>query len=145
MNDQLDLFGAGDPPPAPAEPPAEPGRDRDEAVARSVAGRHARAGDPRTSQEAAAAVDISARCAEVVRAIWYPSKLRDFTDGELAARLPDMDRNVVARRRKDLEDLGIVIPVFEWKDGGAVQRSRTGVKGRPELVWTMHPAERPPE
>lgn len=145
MSDQLDLFGGGEEPtPSPPTEYDDEPRDRETAVATSIAGAHARNSDPATSHEAARALDIKTRCAEVLYAIWYPYKLWDFTDGELAARIPTMERAVVARRRKDLENLGIVIPKFQWVKGAAKQMSRTGVAGRSELVWTIHPTEEKP-
>lgn len=120
------------------------GRTTDEAMLTSQAGRRARTGDPGTSYEAAAAVDINNRCQEVLAVIWTLPFPYEFTDGELAARIPHMDRNVVARRRKDLEILGIVIPVFRQRGQKMEQAKRPGVHGRNELVWRPHPAERPP-
>ena len=71
----------------------------------------ARATDPSTSKAAAEAVDLNKRCAEVLTWVEFitlglPTD-GTFTDGELARKMSE-DRNIVARRRKDLTDLGLV-------------------------------------
>lgn len=97
---------------------------------------HVRASDPATSRQAAEQVNINARCAEILKAARAFTLYVDstFTDGELAAYVND-DRNIVARRRLDLLERGLVEAV--WKDGE--QETRRGRRGRDELVWRVTP------
>lgn len=98
---------------------------------------HARAGDPVTSKQAAAAVNLNKRCAEVLAAL-SRYQLDAFTDSDLA-QLTSEDRNIVARRRKDLVDIGLVAPAF-GADG--TQDRVPGPRGRWELLWMLTDAGR---
>lgn len=98
--------------------------------------RHVRTTDPTTSRDAFLSVDLNKRCSEVlVGALDGFGTSGTFTDGLLAAFLRD-DRNIVARRRKDLVDLGLVEPVY--RDGE--QDQMLGRRGRMELLWMLTPA-----
>lgn len=96
---------------------------------------HSRQVDPHTSQEAGARVDLNKRCTEVL--ICISQQLSSpFTDGDIAKAMFE-DRNIVARRRKDLTDAGLVDPWF----GGSFhvgQQSRLGARGRHELLWCLN-------
>lgn len=94
---------------------------------------HARDTDPWTSHAAAEQVNVNARCREVLAAI-YAMRLSHptFTDGELADFL-NGERSVLARRRKDLCEQGLVEPV--WRDGE--YETRMGRRGRHEAVWRL--------
>ena len=98
--------------------------------------RHVRSTDPQTSRDAFLSVDLNKRCREVLVGILDGfGYAGTFTDGLLADFLSD-DRNIVARRRKDLLDLGLVEPVY--RDGQ--QERMTGRRGRDELVWMLTPS-----
>lgn len=101
-------------------------------------GTRVRGSDPDTSRQAALAVDLNARCREVLMAGWLVFDHSNFTDGELAGAVHE-DRNIVARRRKDLVDAGLVAP--QSIDAGD-QMARTGQRGRNELVWVFTEAGR---
>lgn len=100
---------------------------------------HARDTDPYTSHIAASMVNINARCKEVLEAARQFSFHVDsiFTDGDLADFMAG-ERSVIARRRKDLTDRGLVEAVL--RDGQ--QESRMGRRGRPEVLWMLTPAGR---
>lgn len=100
---------------------------------------HSRASDPSTSRDAASQVDLNARCAELLTAVRQFVVYVDgtFTDGELAAYLGE-DRNIVARRRGDLTELGLVEAVL--RDGQP--DARKGRRGRPEMLWMLTPQGR---
>lgn len=97
---------------------------------------HSRASDPSTSRDAASQVDLNRRCAEVAEAARQYTLLVDstFTDGELAAFMGE-DRSIVARRRLDLLERGLVEPVYVDERGEQAQRA--GRRGRMELVWRV--------
>lgn len=97
---------------------------------------YARQSDPVTSREAARLVDLNKRCAEVLTAArrFQQECLSTFTDGELADFMGE-DRNIVARRRKDLVERGKVEPVYASERGDQLQR--LGRRGRFELVWMV--------
>lgn len=94
---------------------------------------HYRSSDPATSRAAGEAVDLNARCRECLDAI-YRMRFSNptFTDGELAD-FTNGERSVLARRRKDLVDRGLVEPV--WLDGE--YETRLGRRGRYEAVWRL--------
>lgn len=96
---------------------------------------HARLSDPRTSQMAGARVRLNERCAEVLGAM-YASGLVKFTDGDIAAFMRE-DRNIVARRRKDLFVRGMVQAHINPENG--LQLVSDGRRGRDELVWRLTP------
>lgn len=94
---------------------------------------HVRPSDPITSKLAAERVDLNARCREVLSAIFAMRHVHStFTDGELADWL-NGERSVLARRRKDLCERGLVEPV--WLDGQ--YETRLGRRGRQEAVWRL--------
>lgn len=95
---------------------------------------HVRNSDPDTSRRAAEQVNVKESCLVLLAAIWrHRWTLSTFTDGDLAD-LTGEDRSIVARRRKDLQDLyGYVEPV--WRDGA--QEERRGRRGRDELCWML--------
>jgi hypothetical protein len=97
-----------------------------------------RSSDPPTSRAAGEAVDLNARCREVLEAARQFTLIVDstFTDGELAAFIGE-DRNIVARRRLDLLERRLVEPVYADERG--VQAQRAGRRGRMELVWRVTP------
>lgn len=94
---------------------------------------HARASDPPTSRAAAQSLDLNARCRAALAAA-FRLRLRqaNFTDSELAAEVGD-DRNIVARRRGDLVEQGLVEPAYcEFE-----QVTRLGPRGRHEQCWVL--------
>lgn len=97
---------------------------------------HARDTDPWTSHAAAQAVDLNKQCRIVLDAI-YAMRFTNstFTDGELADHIGE-ERGIVARRRKDLGNRGLVEPVWF----GMEQEARVGRRGRSELVWRLSEA-----
>lgn len=88
-----------------------------------------RRSDPQTSHAAAAAVDVSARCGEVLTA------LSAHPDGAIPWELVltmrgqgvDMDQNCVARRLDDLEAMNLV-----HRTGS----TRPGRSNRQQTEWT---------
>lgn len=96
---------------------------------------HYRSTDPATSRQGPH--DLNRACARVlsvIREAFGPEQ--DFTDGELARRVGD-DRNIVARRRKDLVERGHVEQVGRWTADGWVPETRMGRRGRHEEVWQL--------
>lgn len=95
-----------------------------------------RLSDPDTSVQAGKAVDLNKRCAEVLINILGLVGLagdRPFTDGALARHMLE-DRNIVARRRKDLADLGLVEAV---RNEHGEQIQQMGRRRRFEFVWQL--------
>ena len=91
---------------------------------------HARHDDPQTSHDAAAAVGLSARCAQVLGALRAgPS---NATCSELQRRLAvggvHMDTGWIARRLCDLEESGHV---------ARTDATRLGATGRKQTVWVL--------
>lgn len=94
---------------------------------------HARNTDPSTSHRAATAVDINRKCREVLGVLWsHRFSSPCFTDGDLASWCQD-DRNIVARRRGDLQAMGLVEPVY---DAGE-HAERLDGRGRMAKLWTI--------
>lgn len=96
---------------------------------------HVRATDPSTSRRAAESVNVSKSCRRLLAAL-HANRMTTFTDGELAALVID-DRSIVARRRKDMEEAGLVEGVIASEHGE--QLERLGLRGRFELVWCLTP------
>lgn len=94
---------------------------------------HSRASDPSTSRDAASQVDLNARCAFFLAAI-YRMRLSKptFTDTDIAEATGE-ERGICARRRKDLVNRGLVEPV--WLNGE--QETRMGSRGRLVEVWML--------
>jgi predicted ArsR family transcriptional regulator len=90
-----------------------------------------RGSDPATSRAAALAVDLPRQCRRALHALWTEGR-SPFTDGDLAGWMQE-DRNIAARRRKDLEQVGLVEAVV---DGGQ-PAERMGRRGRNELLWQL--------
>lgn len=101
----------------------------------ALPGLHARRTDPITSQEAGARVHPRSAM-RVLRVIQVATTAYEgdlpFTDGMLAGWCDD-ERNIVARRRKDLVDLGFVQQVVSFT-GPLYQM---GPRGRNELLWCL--------
>lgn len=94
---------------------------------------HARHDDPATSHEAAAAVDLPARCAQVLGALGQCTyRPRGATCSELQQILATtgvhMDNGWIARRLCDLEESGHVI---------RTDMTRTGSSNRKQTVWVL--------
>lgn len=94
---------------------------------------HARHDDPQTSHDAAAAVDLPARCAQVLGALRYVyPAYRGATCSELQHRLAvtgtHMDNGWIARRLCDLEKSGHVV---------RTEATRPGSTGRKQTVWIL--------
>lgn len=66
---------------------------------------HARNTDPAGSRDAAATADLNGGCRRVLSAL--SMRYGFVTVAALQSSLPGMERNVIARRLKDLEDLGL--------------------------------------
>jgi DNA-binding MarR family transcriptional regulator len=92
-----------------------------------------RASDPVTSREAAASIDVKASSWPVLAAA---AMLGVFHDEQLAARTKQ-DRNIVARRRKDLEEQGYV---ERRTDRFGVPVTAIGGRGRSVMVFEITPA-----
>lgn len=96
---------------------------------------HYRNTDPATSRQGP--VNLTKSCQRVLNVIRDSFGVNaTFTDGDLAIRCRD-DRNIVARRRKDLVDLGFVEPVGMWTEDGWQATTRMGRRGRQEEVWRL--------
>lgn len=93
---------------------------------------HVRRDDPQTSRDAFLSVDLNRRCRECLSALYRHQSLFSFTDSDLAHWV-GTDRNIAARRRKDLLDLGLVEPVYHQGE----QETVMGRRGRMELVWVL--------
>lgn len=93
---------------------------------------HVRRDDPITSRQAFESVDLNRRCRECLSALYRRQSLFSFSDSDLA-HFVGTDRNIAARRRKDLCDLGLVEPVY--RDGE--QETVMGRRGRQELLWVL--------
>lgn len=85
--------------------------------------------DPQTSRDAAARVDIGARCGEVLDALADHAPAIPW---ELVLKLRtsgiEMDQNCVARRLVDLEQMGLV---------ERTGHTRPGRSGRQQTEWTI--------
>lgn len=98
-------------------------------------GHHYRGTDPATSRQGP--VNLTKSCQRILGVIRDSFGVNaTFTDGDLAIRARD-DRNIVARRRKDLVDLGLVEPVGVWTSEGWEPTTRMGRRGRQEEVWRL--------
>lgn len=128
--DDLTLFGEGAATPSPAS----------------------RMADPPTSADADRLVDRNERCRELLEAIVRNVRGRPetdgvdgrwFTDGDLAEWVGE-ERNIVARRRGDLVDVGLVEgvraicdePDCECKNR-FIQRKKVGRRNRFEDLWRL--------
>lgn len=117
----LTLFGEGDGTPSP----------------------NARLSDPPTSVAAGNAVKVKESAERVLAALQRAHLGDSFTHGDAADVVND-DRNIVARRCKDLVDVGLVEPIFkecpaEECGGPHEQASAFGRRGRYELLWRLTP------
>ena len=96
---------------------------------------HYRATDPATSRQGPH--NLTRSCRRVLAVIRDSFGVNaTFTDGDLAIRCHE-DRNIVARRRKDLLDLGMVEAVGVWTENGWQPTTRMGRRGRQEEVWRL--------
>ena len=96
---------------------------------------YARSTDPATSKQGPH--NLTRSCRRVLAVIRDSFGVNaTFTDGDLAIRCHE-DRNIVARRRKDLVDLGLVEAVGVWTQDGWEPTTRMGRRGRMEEVWKL--------
>lgn len=96
---------------------------------------HYRNTDPATCRQGP--VNLAKSCQRVLSVIQDSFGVNStWTDGDLAIRVHE-DRNIVSRRRKDLQDLGLVEPVGVWTENGWEPTTRMGRRGRAELVYRL--------
>lgn len=96
---------------------------------------HYRNTDPATSRQGP--LNLTRSCQRVLGVIRDSFGVNTpFTDGDLAIRCHE-DRNIVSRRRKDLQDLGLVEPVGMWTSEGWEPTTRMGRRGRAEQVYRL--------